>query len=136
MTVAVCDSGPLFALANARDPDHNRVVEFIRRTRHDIVVPTLCVGEVAFLIARDFGPEGEAMFLDSCRTLELIQPSEAHLGRMADLVRRYGDFPLGTVDASVVALAESLETPFIATLDHRHFRAIRPRHVESFTLLP
>lgn len=136
MTVAVCDSGPLFALANARDPDHMRVAEFVRGTRHHIVVPILCVAEVAFLIARDFGPESEALFLDSCRTLELIQPSESDLIRMAGLVRRYSDFPLGAVDASVVALAESLETPFIATLDHRHFRAIRPRHVESFTLLP
>ncbi len=136
MNVAVCDSGPLLALANARDPDHGRVVEFIRRTRHTIVVPTLCVGEVAFLLGRDFGPEGEALFLESCRSLELVQPSEAGLARMAELVRIYGDFPLGAVDASVVALAEELGTPFVATLDHRHFRAVRPRHVESFTLLP
>jgi predicted nucleic acid-binding protein len=136
VTVAVCDSGPLLALANARDPDHKRVVEFVRGTRHAIVVPTLCAGEVAFLLARDFGPEAEALFLESCRSLELMQPSEAGLARMAELVRTYGDFPLGAVDASVVALAEELGTPFVATLDHRHFRAIRPRHVDSFTLLP
>jgi hypothetical protein len=136
VTVAVCDSGPLFALANARDPDHQRVVEFVRGTRHEIVVPTLCVAEVAFLIARDFGPESEASFLDSCRTLELIQPLEAAFARMAELVRTYGDFPLGAVDASVVALAEELGTALVVTLDHRHFRAVRPRHVEAFTLLP
>jgi len=134
VTVAVCDSGPLFALANARDPDHKRVVEFIRGTRHAVVVPTLCVGEVTFLLARDFGPEAER-----CSG---IMRSWSHaaigagLARMAELVRMYGDFPLGAVDASVVALAEELGTPFVATLDHRHFRAIRPRHVESFTLLP
>lgn len=136
MTVAVCGSGPLLALANVRDPDHNRVVEFFRGTRHTIVVPTLCIGEVAFLLARDFGPEGEALFLESCRSLELMQPSEAGLARMAELVRINGDFPLGAVDASVAALAEELGTPFVVTLDHRHFRAIRPRHVASFTLLP
>lgn len=136
MSIAVCDSGPLLALVNDRDPDHSRVAAFIRATRHQIVVPTLCIGEVSFLLERDFGPESEAAFLDSCRGLELIQPSERDLERMAGLIRQYADFPIGAVDALVVALAEALDTPLIATLDHRHFRAIRPRHVEAFTLLP
>jgi len=43
---------------------------------------------------------------------------------------------LGTTDASVIALAERLEITEIATLDRRHFTAVRPRHVEAFTLLP
>lgn len=55
---------------------------------------------------------------------------------MATLMDQYSGFPLGAVDASVVALAERLETHLIVTVDHRHFRAIRPRHVEAFTLLP
>jgi predicted nucleic acid-binding protein len=38
--------------------------------------------------------------------------------------------------ATVVACAERLGISEIATLDHRHFRAIRPEHVKNFTLLP
>jgi predicted nucleic acid-binding protein len=136
VTTAVCDSGPLLALANRLDTDHRRVQEFFRASRLQFVVPTLCVGEVAYLLERDFGPQAEAAFIDSCRTLDLIQPSANELERIAELIRTYSDFPLGAVDASVVALAESLDTPFVVTLDHRHFRAIRPKHVEAFTLLP
>ncbi|GAA4546285.1 hypothetical protein [Pseudonocardia xishanensis] len=55
---------------------------------------------------------------------------------MADLVDTYADLPLGTSDASVVALAERLGVTEVATLDHRHFRVVRPRHVDAFTLLP
>ncbi len=40
------------------------------------------------------------------------------------------------VDASVVAMAERLNISEVATLDHRHFNVVRPRHVESLTLLP
>jgi predicted nucleic acid-binding protein len=40
------------------------------------------------------------------------------------------------VDASVVALAERRGLDVIATLDQRHFRAVRPRHVAAFTLVP
>jgi len=56
--------------------------------------------------------------------------------RVIELVDKYRDFPLGTVDATVVACAERLGIGDVATLDHRHFRAARPRHVKHFTLLP
>ena len=45
---------------------------------------------------------------------------------MADLVRQYTDFPLGTADASVIAVAERLGATRVATIDHRHFRAVAP----------
>jgi predicted nucleic acid-binding protein len=51
-------------------------------------------------------------------------------------VETYADLPLGTVDASVIALAERLELVDIATLDHRQFSIVRPRHVGAFTLSP
>jgi predicted nucleic acid-binding protein len=66
----------------------------------------------------------------------LEPPTSADLELMAELVERYADLPLGAVDASVVATAERLEETAIATLDHRHFTVVRPKHAEAFTLLP
>ncbi len=56
--------------------------------------------------------------------------------RVAELVDRYADFPLGGVDASVVALAERFGATTVATLDRRHFSAVRPKNRESLDLLP
>ena len=47
--------------------------------------------------------------------------------RAAEPVRTYGDLPLGTTDATVIALAERLEVTEIATLDRRRFTVVRPR---------
>ena len=55
---------------------------------------------------------------------------------MAELVERYADLPLGAADASVIALADRLDIREIATLDHRDFTVVRPRHVDALTLLP
>jgi len=55
---------------------------------------------------------------------------------MADLVVQYADLPLGSVDASVVAVAERLGVTMVMTIDRRHFTVVRPRHVDAFTLLP
>jgi uncharacterized protein len=45
---------------------------------------------------------------------------------------------LGLSDASLIALAARLKTTRIATLDERHFRAVRPltSRARSFTILP
>jgi uncharacterized protein len=56
--------------------------------------------------------------------------------RIAELVGRYRDLPLGTVDASVVAVGERLGITEVATVDRRRFSAVRPRHARGFTLLP
>jgi len=46
------------------------------------------------------------------------------------------DLPLGTNDASVIAVAERLGITEIATLDRRNFTVVRPHHVDALTLLP
>ncbi len=56
--------------------------------------------------------------------------------RIAALVSRYRDLPLGTVDGSVVAAAERLHVSKIATLDRRHFSIVRPAHTDAFELVP
>ncbi len=84
------------------------------------------------------GPDAEATFLDSiaARELELAELSDVDVSRMADLVRRYRDFPLGAIDAAVITVAERLKALQIASLDHRHFRAVKPLHADAFKLLP
>jgi hypothetical protein len=40
------------------------------------------------------------------------------------------------VDAAVLAILERLGEPKLATLDRKHFTAMRPRHVDALELLP
>lgn len=96
------------------------------------------VVETAWLIERRLGPDNEAVFLDlfAVGTLEAVELAAEDYVRIAELVRKYADFPLGTVDASVVAVAERLGLAEVATLDRRHFSAVRPQHVQGFTILP
>ncbi len=65
-----------------------------------------------------------------------VELTSTDYARMAELVATYGDLPLGTTDASVVAIAERLKLIEVATLDRRHFTVIRPNHVNALTLLP
>ena len=64
-----------------------------------------------------------------------MELTAADYARMADLVVTYASLPLGTTDASVIAVAERLGLIEVATLD-RHFTVVRPNHVDALTLLP
>jgi hypothetical protein len=54
----------------------------------------------------------------------------------APVRRQYVSLPLGIVDADVIAIAERLNLPEIATVDRKHFSIVYPRHVSAFRLLP
>ncbi|MCL2583357.1 MAG: PIN domain-containing protein [Streptosporangiales bacterium] len=102
-----------------------------------LIVPATIVTEVCFMLSR-IGPHAEAGFLRSLAAGELQVESltPADYARMADLVIQYGKFPLGAADASVIAVAERLDVTRVATLDHRHFRQVAPRHTKALELIP
>ncbi len=137
MTAAtVVDTGPLVALLNPNDVHHARCVDLFETVVGAPLVPSPVMVEVCWLLETQ--PEVEATFLDAVAagTFDLIAVTSADLTRMAELVRQYADFPLGAVDASVVAIAERLDLHEVITLDRRHFSVVRPRHIPAFTLLP
>ena len=134
--IAVVDSGPLYAAVDADDDDHARCLEVLQRADLDLVVPALVVAEVAYLVGRRLGAGVEAAFLRGLAELEVEAPIVEDWTAIAELVERYGDFPLGGTDASVAVLADRLGTDLIVTLDRRHFGAVRSSSGRPFRLLP
>ena len=137
MTI-VADTGPLYALVDADDSWHERVVTWWRANRQPIVIPTAVLPEVCYLLHSRIGPEAESAFVRALADGEfVVEPLESEdIARAAPLLTRYADLELGFVDASVIATAERLDVTELLTTDRRHFAAIRPRHVKSFSLLP
>lgn len=103
-----------------------------------LLVPVLCITEVAYLVESRLGASAQVRFLgDVAGGAFIPEPvAAADWLRIAELVWQYRDLQLGTVDASVVATAERLGVKTIATLDQRHFGVVRPRHVEAFEIVP
>jgi len=136
--VLIVDAGPLYAAAASRDKNHERSVELLLAAPRPLLVPALVVTEVSYLLGDRIGPQAEVAFARSLADGELMAEPvlDSDWARIAELVAQYVDLPLGIVDASVVALAERRGLDVIATLDQRHFRAVRPKHVVAFTLVP
>jgi predicted nucleic acid-binding protein len=134
----IVDAGPLYAAAARRDRNHQRSIELLSNATRPLVVPALVITEVAYLLGDRIGPHAELAFARSLEQGELLveQVLDSDWSRIAELTDQYQDLPLGIVDASVIALAERRQLDIIATLDHRHFSTVKPRHVDAFTLVP
>lgn len=137
MTI-VADTGPLYALVDASDAWHKRVVEWWRKNREPVVVPVCVLPEVCYLLHTRISQQAEAAFVRSITDGEfVIESLEAEdVARAEALIRKYADLGLGFVDATVIATAERLDAVEVVTTDRRHFSAVRPRHVGAFRLSP
>lgn len=132
----IVDTGPLVALLDATDPDHERCEELLQGTDEPRVVPVCVLVEVEYMV-RPWPGAFRALVADfDSGALDLLDLPLRWLARAGELLDRYRELPLGLVDATVIAATEMLEEPKLATLDHRHFSVVQPEHVSGLTLLP
>jgi predicted nucleic acid-binding protein len=136
--VLIVDTGVLLAAADNADPDHDACARLLEHETGPLVTTALVIAETAYLIGRQLGARAEAQFFraiaDGDVHVESLTAADDH--RIADLVDRYMDLPLGGTDASLIVIAERLDQSRIATLDRRHFTVVRPEHVSAFELIP
>jgi len=134
----ILDTGPIVALLDASDPEHERCRAMVAEVGEDLVVPAPVLVEVDYWVLKLFGVAAWETFIEDVGrgAYRLHQLDERDLARAAELERAYEQLDLGLVDAAVIASCERLSETKLATLDRRDFGVVRPRHCERLTLLP
>lgn len=120
------------------DADHQRCKALIEEAREPIILPAPVIVEVDWLARGRLQAEAFLSLLADIEEarLNVEELQESDYTRCHELIDRYRDLPLDFVDAAVISIVERLGEAKLATLDHRHFRVVRPRHVPSLRLLP
>lgn len=134
----VIDTGPLVAALDRDDRHHERCLRLLSSTAEWRVVPAPVLPEVDYLCRSRAGEESFRLLLGDIRDGAVLVENllRDDYERIAEILQAYADLRVGFVDAAVLAIVERLDEPKLATLDQRHFAAMRPRHVEALELLP
>ncbi len=134
----ICDTGPLYGALDRMDGDHAACARLLGEATEPIVVPAPVIVELEWLASSRLEPGAFLAFLADVEggTLQVAELERSDYPRIRQLLERYADLPLGFVDAAVLAVVERFAEPRLATLDHRHFAIVRPRHVASLELVP
>lgn len=134
----IVDTGPLVAIADEGDKNYQACLDLLATASGPLITTELVIAEAGYLLNRELGNRAELalveMIQDGSLTIMPLEPDD--WTRVAELLARYEDLPLGVTDASLIAIAERLTAVEVATLDRRHFRVVRPRHCDGFTLKP
>lgn len=134
----ICDTGPLYAAMDRADQDHVACARLLETTSEQVLVPAPVVVELDWLAGERLGPDAFLSFLADAQEgrLEVIDLQIQDYGRVRELLDRYRNLALGFVDAAVLTVVERLGETKLATLDHRHFTVVRPRHAPALRLMP
>ncbi len=134
----VTDTSVIYALLDRAETWHARVAAWYAELDETLVTTPLVLAEADHLASARAGGTARTAFrrdVESGAYEVEWWPSAAV--EAAALAETYADTGLSITDASLVLLAARLETVGIATLDERHFRAVRPiSGGQAFRLLP
>lgn len=132
MTPLLCDSGPLIATFSLDDMHHERCTRLLAHWPGRLLVPEPVLGETCNFLRNSVrrGAMLEAQFLTAITRdgtdFEIVDPTPPDRTRAADLVTRLVTAPVGYVDAMIIAMAERLRVPDIATVDFKMVGMMTP----------
>jgi predicted nucleic acid-binding protein len=136
--VIVVDSSAIIAALDANDRNHDAIRRWLDREDDDLVTTPLVVAEVDHVVGVRGGRVAQRAFRnDLVSGAYLVEWWPGATAAAVPVAETYSDADLGMTDASLVVLAERVETVDIATFDQRHFRAVRPTWGgDAFRLVP
>ena len=135
--MTLTDAGPLIALIDADEPDHERCRDALDRLALPLLTTWPAFTEAMYLLGRAAGWRGQnALWRLLLRgDLLVAAPSPESSARAARLMERYADRPMDLADATLVALAEERDTSRIFTLDG-DFHVYRFKGRRRFEVVP
>ncbi len=133
----VLDTSVVLAFMDRKDANHRTASDWIAKNEEELVSTPLVLAELDHLVHRYGGASAaRALRQDLTSGAYQIQWWPTAMRETIALAEAHESMQLGLTDASLLALAAHTHSTQIATLDERHFRAVKQRTGEAFTLLP
>lgn len=125
MPGVLVDAGPLVALIDHADPEHEVCVEALKALRGDLVTVWPAFTEAMYLLRGSWRAQRALWSRLETDALALAPLDETDAPRMRELMEKYRDLPMDLADAALVRVAERDALTHIFTLDRTHFSVYR-----------
>jgi predicted nucleic acid-binding protein len=130
------DAGPLVALLDRADAQHEACVDALKQIRDPLVTVWPAFTEAMYLLGGSWLAQKALWSRVETGALSLAPLDELDAPRMRELMEKYRDLPMDLADAALVRVAERESLTEIFTLDRRHFSVYRPGRKRRFGIVP
>ena len=134
--ITICDTGPIIAYLNRRDPWHKWAVSMMKQLRPPLLFCEPVMTEAAYFLREDRLDVDPLFQMIARGALRLAFDLESHWPRVRTLMARYTCMDLA--DAAVVVMVERNAGSRVLTTDRRDFSFYRQndRQVIDFIAPP
>lgn len=129
------DAGPLVAILDRGDRDHDWCVAALKTLRDPLVTVWPALTEAMYLLGGSWQAQKALWSRLETDALTLAPLDEADAPRMRELMEKYRDLPMDLADAALVRVAERESLTGIFTLDRKHFSVYRPGRRRRFAIV-
>ncbi len=133
---ALLDTGAIVALLHRDDHAHDRVKEALETYQGLLLTTEAVLTESMHLLGRARDGQRACLGFFIRGAAMIVPSSRSSLVRCQEIMAKYADLPADFADATLIALAEEVETLLVFTLDRRGFSTYRDRDGNRFRIRP
>lgn len=130
------DAGPLVALVDADDRNHDRCAQALMSIRETMVTVWPAFTEAMYFLRVSQRLQDLLWQFLETGTLRIADLDADDCARIRFLMRKYRDLPMDLADAALVRVAEREKIGRVFTIDRRDFEIYRPAGIRRFEILP
>ncbi len=130
------DTGGLVSLLDRSQRRHTEFLAFFEGWIGEVVSTEAVLTEATHLLGRVSGGAMACLDFFLKGGAILVPSSSQSLQRSRELMRKFQSLPMDYADATLVVLAEDLDTGLILTTDQRDFSVYRRRGRKRFDIRP
>ncbi len=139
MRGVLVDAGPLVAVLDESEGDHQRCVSVLKRLSDPMITTWPVVTEAMALLGQTQNPlDSQDALLDMLdrQIVLVVELRREDVPRLRALIRKYRDLPMDLADATLVRVAERDAVRQVFTLDRRDFQVYKLGRRETLTIIP
>lgn len=136
MRAVLVDAGPLIALLDRSDDEHDAVVGALERIHSPLASVWPALVEAMYLLSFSWTAQEALWQMLETAEVRLLPLGIEDAPRMRALMDKYRDLPMDMADAALVTVAEREDIQRVLTLDQSDFAVYRLPRKGAFTLLP
>jgi len=130
------DTGAFVALVDRDEKLHDDCVAALEQWNGPVLTTEAVLTETLYLVGPEWRAQKVCLEFILRGAFQLMPSSTKSLQRVAFLMERYRNVPMDFADATLVVLAEELETGCVFTLDRRGFSVYRMHRNRAFQIIP
>ncbi|MEA3506034.1 MAG: PIN domain-containing protein [Elusimicrobiota bacterium] len=118
MNKVLINTGPIVALFDKSDKYHKKVKTFLKEFSGKLITSIAVITEVTHIL--DFNIKTQLNFLEWIRrgAIGIHEINELQLDRIIKLMKKYSDQPMDFSDATLIIIAEEINTKNIISIDN------------------